>query len=230
MEYENHQQKENFDFLEDGFVQKHFANTNSLLLSGKHIQNDDIYEFDLLQNNKQELQYYYQKIYDLVLCWDKRDDDTYYYLSFPEQSRGKLSNLKRYRDLTEEEVIVGIILMNWYYELYFEKNKTINWRDIKNKIMQSDLSDQFRLLFFDTLDREYTDKEWGEDEKPGSQSVKARFRRTLNSFSRLGWISWKDKENIEFEIKSSIHRFVEKLYPNEIIDFENFIKQYNKDN
>lgn len=229
MEYENNKQKENFDFLGDEYVKKYFANTNILLLSGKHIQSDDYYEFDLLQNNKEELKFYYEELYDLILCWDKRDDNTYFYLDFPEQSRGKLSHPKRYRDLTEEEVIIGMVLMNWYYELYFENEKVITWRDIKNRILQSDLRDQYRLLFFGTYDRDPTDKEWGEEEKPASSSVKARFRKTLNSFARLGWIHWRDRNKLEFEIKSSIHRFVEKLYHNEILDFNNFIKQYTKD-
>ncbi len=64
---DNNKQEGSFNFLKDEFVQKYFANTNMLLLSGKHIQDDDFDEYELILNNIDSLKFYYHRLYNLIL-------------------------------------------------------------------------------------------------------------------------------------------------------------------
>ena len=218
MEYENSQQENLYSFLGVASVQKYFADLNIDLLQGKHIMADDYYSFQLLREYYPELKQYYQELYQLNLEKITIDNSTYFYLDFPVDSKGKLYNSNRYRELSEQQVIIGIILLNMYYDRYFEYPKELFWENIKEEIEQSELKDSYKNLFFGEVRTFYTDKEW--------EKVQELFRRTINSFSQLGWLNKlsKGKEDIHFELKESIHRFAE-MYKHEIEDFPQFVSK-----
>jgi len=218
MENENSQQETSYSFLGIASVQKYFADMNIDLLQGKHIMADDYYSFQLLREYYPELKQYYQELYQLNLEKITIDNSTYFYLDFPVDSKGKLYNSNRYRELSEQQVIIGIILLNMYYDRYFEYPKELFWENIKEEIEQSELKDLYKNLFFGEVRTFYTDKEW--------EKVQDLFRRTINSFTQLGWLNKlsKGKEDIHFELKESIHRFAE-LYKSEIENFPQFVSK-----
>lgn len=218
MEHENPSQGSPFFFLSNANVQNHFADLNIDLLQGKHIMSNDYYSFQLLRDYYPELKQYYHELYQLNLEKVTIDNSAYFYLDFPVDSKGKLNNSNRYREISEQQVIIGIILLNMYYDRYFEYPKELFWENIKEEIEQSELKDLYKNLFFGEIRTFYTDREW--------ERVQELFRRTLNSFAQLGWINKlsKGKEDIHFELKESIHRFAE-LYKFEIEDFPQFVSK-----
>lgn len=219
MEHENTSQGNPYSFLSNATVQKYFADLNIELLQGKHIMENDYYSFQLLREYYEpELKQYYRELYNLNLEKNTIDNSTYFYLDFPTDSKGKLNNSNRYRELSEQQVIIGIILLNMYYDRYFKYPKELFWEDIKTEIEQSESKDLYKVLFFAEIRDFYTDKEW--------ERVQDLFRRAINSFTQLGWLKKlsKGKEDIHFELKESIHRFTE-LYKYEIEDFPQFVSK-----
>ncbi|WP_321438488.1 chromosome partition protein MukE [uncultured Bacteroides sp.] len=217
MEHENTTQKSPYAFLSNPSVQRYFADLNIDLLQGKHITADDYYSYQLLREYYEpELKQYYKELYELILEKATFDNSTYFYLDFPVDSKGRLSN--RSRELSEQQVIIGIILLKMYYDMYFKYPKELFWEDIKEEIEQSELKDLYKKLFFEEVRDFYTDKEW--------EKVQELFRRTINSFTQLGWIKKlsKGKEDIHFQLKESIHRFAE-LYKYEIEEFPQFVSK-----
>ena len=216
MEHENTTQGNPYAFLSKSDVQKYFADLNLDLLRGKHITADDYYSYQLLREYYEpELKQYYKELYDLILEMATVDNATYFYLNLPVDSKGKLNNPNKYRELSKQQVILGIILLKMYYDMYFKYPKELFWENIKEEIKQSELNDLYKNMFFGEVREDYTDKEW--------ERVEELFRRTINSFSHLGWLRKlsKGKEDIHFQFKESIHRLAE-LYKYEIEEFPQF--------
>lgn len=93
MEHENTTQKSPYAFLSNPSVQRYFADLNIDLLQGKHITADDYYSYQLLREYYEpELKQYYKELYELILEKATFDNSTYFYLDFPVDSKGRLSN------------------------------------------------------------------------------------------------------------------------------------------
>lgn len=223
MENEYIQPKESpFAFLEEKDTQDHFANLNIELLRGAHIQKDNYYLFQLLSNHEPDLHSFYKTFYGLNLVSDKYDNEVFFYLDLYEESKGKLYPSSRHRELSEGEVVIAIMLLNMYYDRYFEHSKEIQWSDIRKEILEGENSALYKKLIFNDVRDEYSDPEW--------EGAKKNFKRTLRDLSVLGWIkrlSNEDSEDIHFSIKESIHRFA-KLYATEINSFDEFVTKYRE--
>ena len=210
-----------FSFLENEEVQIHFADLNIDLLRGRHIQRDDYYSFELLDKYEDDLRYYYTSLYGLVLTKEKVGTEIYYYLDFSQDGRGKLSSPSRYKQLSDTQVIIGIMLLNMYYDRFFNHLKEIDKEDIKKEILEGENSHLYKKLLFDDIRDDYSDLEWNK--------VIVWLKKTLKDFDTLGWIQRQqslDLDEIRFTIKESIHRLA-KLYKNEIENFDQFVEEYN---
>lgn len=219
MENENTTQESPYAFLSNPTVQKYFADMDLDLRQGKHIMEDDYYSYQLLREYyNPELKRYYQELYERDLKTATVDNATYFYLDFPADGKGKLNNPHRYRELTQQQVIIGIVLLKMYYDMYFKLPKELFWENIKEEIDQSEFKELYKKLFFCEIRDFYTDKEW--------ERVEELFRKTINSFAQLGWLKKlsKGKEDIHFRLKESIHRFAE-LYKYEIEEFPQFVEK-----
>lgn len=221
MENEYIEKTENeFAFIEDTETQNYFADLNIELLKGNHIQSDSYYLFKLLSKHENDIRNYYDKLYSLNLVKDKYDNESFYYLDFFIEGKGKLSHPTRHKELSEAETIMGIMLLNMYYERYFEHPKEIKWLDIRKEILESENSSSYKLILFNDIRDDYSDPEW--------DTAKKTLKRTLRDFSVLGWTSRlteEDGEEINFLLKVSIHRFA-KLYDEEISNFDKFVHSY----
>lgn len=224
MEYENlsEMNRSPFDFLSDEYVNQHFADLNFALLNGRHVQQRDGDLFLLLNDCFEDFLQYYKSLYGLHLSKNIRDDFVYYYLDIPDYTPSKMA-LEHSRQLTQTETIIGIMLLNMYYDRYFDDVKEIHWSHIRTEILEGKNSELYKKLFFGDVRDSYSPQEWG---RRGTN-----FKNTIRTFDKLGWVercssaSSKDINDISFIIQPSIHRLAT-LYEQELEDFDSFVKSY----
>ena len=209
-----------FDFFGKEDVQKHFADLNIELLRGKHIQKEDFYLFQLLSDYHSELKKFYSSIYGLDLIRDKGNSEPYFYLSFQQEGKGKLYSYDRHKTLSPWNTIIGITMLNLYYEKYFEYPKEFSWKDIEGIILEGEHSNSYKKLLFDDVRGSYSDREW--------EQVLVKIRRGLRELKKLGWVKYEnlsDLQAFKLTINESIHRLA-KLYEFEINHFDKFVELY----
>jgi chromosome condensin MukBEF MukE localization factor len=208
-----------YDFFTEDIVEKHFADLNIKLLSGRHIQQEDINAFLLLEDFYPDLRNFYRKIYQLDLVRDIGDQRAYFYLDFFDGGKGKLNDASRYRALTEMQTVTGLLLLDMYYSRYFEHPKVIMWSDIKQEIEEGDHKADYQRILFPEIRAAYSDAEWG--------TVEKRFKDVIQSFHLLGWVNRLSgqQEELLFEIRPSIHRMAV-LYAAELENFTSFSENY----
>jgi len=203
MENENYEISD-YSFLTEESVEKHFADVNILLLSGSQWRN------------------FYSNLYRLNLVADISDRSRYYYLDFTENGKGKLSDTNRNKELTELQTLIGLTLLDMYYQKYFDEEKVIHWNDIKTQILESDHQEAYKRILFNDIRDFYDEKEWS--------IVENKFGKTIDSFDKLGWVEKQSgrNEQLVFGIRPAIHRLT-KLYQEELQNFELFSQQLKND-
>jgi chromosome condensin MukBEF MukE localization factor len=218
MEDTDNKQAVGYAFLEIPEVEKYFADLNTKLLAGRHIQNDDYYLFLALEEYGLQFAFFYERLYNLKLNYGLHDGVKYYYLDFFDAGKGKSMDISRYRALTELQTVIGLMLINMYYAKYFQNPKIITWSDIRKEIQFGDLKEKYQKILFDEVKEEYIGSEWSNVEK--------NFKNTINSFHEFGWVKkqFQQSEEIKFEITASIHRLAE-LYKEEIDNFAVFTEK-----
>lgn len=221
MENENYEISD-YSFLTEESVEKYFADINILLLSGKHIDHKYYAEYTVLESYESQWINFYSNLYKLNLVADISDRSRYYYLDFTENGKGKLSDTNRNKELTELQTLIGLTLLDMYYQKYFDEEKIIRWNDIKTQILESDHQEAYKRILFNDIRDSYDEKEWN--------LVENKFIKTTDSFDKLGWIEKQSGRNEElvFEIRPAIHRLT-KLYQDELQSFESFSQQLKKD-
>jgi len=221
MENENYEISD-YSFLSEESVEKYFADINILLLSGKHIDHKYYAEYTVLESYESQWRNFYGNLYRLNLVADISDRSRYYYLDFTENGKGKLSDSSRNKELTELQTLIGLTLLDMYYQKYFDEEKIIHWNDIKTQILESDHQEAYKRILFNDIRDSYDEKEWS--------TVENKFGKTIDSFDKLGWVEKQSGRNEElvFEIRPAIHRLT-KLYQDELHNFESFIQQLKND-
>ena len=204
-----------YSFLKEEAVEKHFADLNIKLLSGRHIQNNEFGIFSILEDYYEPLKEFYKQLYRLDLVRDQFDRSVYYYLNFFDSGKGKLSDPSRYRVLTQMQTITGLMLLDMYYTKYFDDIKTIQWTDIQREIQEGDHHANYQRILFSEVRGNYTENEWANAER--------KFKDAVNSFDKLGWVNRisNTQEELKFEINPCVHR-IAKLYEKELEDFDVF--------
>ena len=215
---------QDYSFLLRRDVQAHFADLNIALLSGRHIQTGEGYIFTLINSYPDEFLFFYRNLYGLELKQARAEQIDYYYLDFPDEGKGKLATTDRFREMTQWEIVIALMLLNLYYDRYFEQTKIITWNQLQKEILESDLSTLYKKAFFKNQLRDsYSDPEW--------KSLFDNFNRALKNFDRWGWVRLQPAEEGEgelaFLIRESIDRFG-KLYDYEINQFGQFVQQVNQ--
>ncbi len=221
MENENYEISD-YSFLIEESVEKHFADINILLLSGKHIDHKYYAEYTVLESYESQWRNFYSNLYRLNLVADISDRSRYYYLDFTENGKGKLSYANRNKELNELQTLIGLTLLDMYYQKYFDEEKIIHWNDIKTQILESDHQEAYKKVLFNDIRDSYDEKEWS--------TVENKFGKTIDSFDKLGWVEKQSGrgEDLVFEIRPAIHRLT-KLYQEELQNFESFSQQLKND-
>jgi hypothetical protein len=207
-----------YTFFEKEAVEKYFADLHLKLLSGRHIQQQDVNAFALLEDYFPQLKHFYAKVYSRDLVQDMADTSSYFYLDFFDSSREKLIDPSRYKMLTEFQTIVGLMLLDMYYSRYFQHPKNISWTDIRKEIEEGNHKLEYQQILFKEKRTDYTEGEW---------NIAIRhFNNVIRLFDALGWVKRLSgqQEELLFTIQPSIHRMA-KLYSKELEDFETFAEQ-----
>lgn len=221
MENENYEVSD-YSFLQEEKIEKHFADINHLLLSGKHIDNRFYAEYTALESYEDHWISFYRNLYKLNLIAVVFDGRRIYYLDFGENGKGELSDASRNKELTELQTLVGLAFLDMYYQKYFDEEKIIHWNDIKVQILESDHQEAYKRVLFNDIRESYDEGEWDD--------VKRKFTKTVDSFDRLGWVEKLSgrNEELQFEIRPAIHRLA-RMYHSELQYFDSFIQQLKTD-
>ena len=205
-------------FLNSELARKYFANTDFALKQGRHIQdygNDHKLFVFVDEYYDKGLQTYYENFFGMKLKREEADRYRYYFLHFPEDSKGKFGVENRSKELEDDRLIFGILLLNLYKEKFFEK-KEILWQELEQIFKEGEHKELWQQLLYGKLKPNYS---------PGEEAeVKNKIAKILKNFEDLGWVCFINQEEIHFEILTSIDR-ISKLYGDIINDVEN-LKAY----
>jgi condensin complex protein MksE len=202
-----------YPFLISDLAIKHFADTDFALKQGRHIQDfaGDHKLFVFIEEYYERgLQPYYEDLFGMKLMREETDHYRYYFLSFPDDGKGKLGKDNRSKELEDDRLIFAILLLNLFKDKFFEK-KEVKWQELEHIFKESEHKELWLQLLYGNLKPNYS---------PGEEdNVKAKVERILKSFESLGWIYFINQEELHFEILPAIDR-ITKLYGDVINDVE----------
>jgi chromosome condensin MukBEF MukE localization factor len=208
----------NFPFLNTEQAKKYFADADIALKQGRHIQDygNDIRIFSFVDEYFEKgLEEYYKQFFGMNLVRDSNDNEKFYYLNFPEDSKGKFGKENRSKELEDEKVIFAILFLNLYKEKFFEQKEFL-WQELEQTFKESEHKGLWQTILYGKIKQNYTPKE--------ELDVKDKVRKILTDFEKLGWIIFKNQEEVHFEILPSIER-MSKLYEDVINNVES-IEEY----
>ncbi|HBG69188.1 MAG: hypothetical protein A2W93_07680 [Bacteroidetes bacterium GWF2_43_63] len=208
----------NYPFLNSEQATKYFADADIALKQGRHIQDfgTDIRLFSFIDEFYDKgLEDYYKQFFGMNLVSDKSDNGKFYYLDFPDDGKGKFGKENRSKELEDDKVIFAILFLNLYKERFFEQ-KEFTWQELEQIFKEGEHKELWQNILFSKVKQNYTPRE--------EQEVKDKVRRILSDFEKLGWIVFKNQEEIQFEVLPSIER-ISKLY-GDVIDNLESIEEY----
>lgn len=204
----------NYPFLNSDLAKKYFADSDFALKQGRHIQdfgNDHKYFVFIDEYYDKGLQTYYETFFQVKLRREEADRERYYFLDFPEDTRGKLGKDNRSKELEDDRLIFGILLLNIYKEKFFEK-KEVRWQELEQIFKEGEHKEIWQQLLYGKVKPNYS---------PGEETeMKNKVLKILKSFDDLGWIYFINQDELHFEILTSIDR-ISKLYGDIINNVEN---------
>ncbi|OQX22120.1 MAG: hypothetical protein BWK75_01545 [Candidatus Altiarchaeales archaeon A3] len=201
-------------FLNSDMAKKYFADVDFALKQGRHIQDygKDHILFEFIDEYYYKgLQTYYEDFFGMKLMMGEADRERYYFLSFPEDGKGKFGKENRSKELEDNKLIFGILLLNIYKEKFFEK-KEVRWQELEQIFKESEQKGLWLQLLYGKVKPNYS---------PGEETeVRNKIIKILKTFEDLGWISFINQEELHFKILPSIDR-ISKLYGDIINNIEN---------
>jgi chromosome condensin MukBEF MukE localization factor len=192
----------NFEFLNSELSAKHFIDADIALRSGRHIQDfgNDQRIFNFIDEHYDNgLKEFYRVFCHMPLVKGMTDNDKYYYLDYPDEGKGKLGKDNRSKELEDDKVIFGILLLNIFKDKFFEE-KAVSWQDLEQIFREGENKESWQLLLFGKVKPNYTPAE--------EQTVKDKIRSILKDFERLGWIYFTNLDEMKFVILPAIDRLV----------------------
>ncbi|MCK9480159.1 MAG: chromosome partition protein MukE [Bacteroidia bacterium] len=208
----------NYPFLNSEQATKYFADADIALKQGRHIQDfgTDIRLFSFIDEFYDKgLEDYYKQFFGMNLVSDKSDNGKFYYLDFPDDGKGKFGKENRSKELEDDKVIFAILFLNLYKERFFEQ-KEFTWQELEQIFKEGEHKELWQNILFSKVKQNYTPRE--------EQDVKDKVRKILSDFEKLGWIVFKNQEEIHFEVLPSIER-ISRLY-GDVIDNLESIEEY----
>lgn len=213
-----------YEFLREERVEKHFADVNFMLLSGKHISEKYYTAFSLLEDKVDQFTQLYKSLYNLNLVADRFDGHPYFYLDFFDTAKGKFTDSSRHKELTETQTLIGLMLLDIYYKRFFDEHKIVRWAELRSIILESEQQDAYKRILFNEVraSNTYDAREWS--------NVHRKINSVIELFDKIGWV---EKQTLtedvpDFEIKPAINRLA-KIYERELMDFEAFVLELKKE-
>ena len=212
----------NFPFLNTEQAKRFFADADITLKQGRHLQDfgNDSRLFTFVDEFFDKgLEDYYKQLFGMNLVKDFSDNEKFYYLDFPEDGKGKFGKENRSRELEDEKVIFGILFLNIYKEKFFEK-KEFQWQELEQIFKEGESKELWQTILYGKVKPNYTPKE--------ELDVKDKVRKILTDFEKLGWINFKNQDEVYFEILPSIER-MSRLYKDVINNVESIEEYLNNE-
>lgn len=214
-----------YGFLFDERVEKHFADINIMLLSGKHIDEKYYMAFSLLEDKSEQWTQFYKNLYNLNLVADIFDGYPYFYLDFFDTAKGKFTDHSRHRELTETQTLIGLLLLDIYYKRFFDEHKIVRWSELRNIILEGEQQDAYKRILFSEAraSNTYDTREWG--------NLHRKMNTAIDLFDKIGWVEKQGSSSEEvpdFEIKPAINRLA-KMYEHELLNFETFVSELKQE-
>jgi len=208
-----------YEFLNKEASKKYFAKVDMALKSGRHIQNREADRnlFHYCEEFSDELRGYYSQLFHVHLSSASSQLGRYYFLEFEEEHTGSFTGLFKPEMLEEQQVIIGILLLNLQHEELLKNEHIYTLDEVMDFIFDKEYKDNFLRLF--TKGDE--DSFYGKDNNLLQNSL----RRALNKFENLGWVKWVDKNQEQtFEILPALERLY-LLYKYEIEHVDDFLEK-----
>lgn len=175
-------------------TQHKFAETDTILRSGTHIQDHDSQydEFLFIKDNYASLEYFYKNLYQVQLCTGYTVDKVYYYL---ESIDGQRSRLKK-KNLDQKQTLFAIFL----YTLH-KVEKRFSIQLTKDEVEESlrnhpQMWPHIQRLFLGT-ETEITNT--------SDKTILRWIDESLRELKNIGWIHY-DEDNDNFEILPAYER------------------------
>jgi len=198
-----------YSFMADKMARSTFAKLDYLLRSGMHIQRGfpkpvSLYTF--LDKHYISLQAYYDDFFEMLLKKEGEEWNTYFYIDFHENSRGKIPSDSQYRwYLKAEYILVGLI----FFKIY----------KLDGNIELGKISDFINLLYQEydelliKLQRIVSSIESDADSDLNEERLKNLVYRAFAEFEQLGWIARDINDSDYFSYQPSFERLRRIYYP-----------------
>lgn len=211
MEYDDTEKDLNirYSFMADKMAKSTFARLDYLLKSGMHIQRDfpkpaSLYTF--LDKHHIGLKDYYDDFFNMLLKKDGEGWNTYFYIDFYENSRGKVPTENQYRFyLKPEYILIGLI----FFKIY----------KLDGNIELAKISDFINLLYqeydelLNKMQRVVSSIEVDADSDLNEEKLKNLVYKAFAEFEQLGWIARDDNDSDYFTYQPSFERLRRIYYP-----------------
>ncbi|QRY55856.1 condensin complex protein MksE [Sphingobacterium siyangense] len=211
-----------YAFLAKENIEKHFADINLKLLSGRHIDERDYLAFNLIEDNLEHWKTFYGRLYRLDLVSGNFDGQFCFYLNFFDDSKGLFLDYSRHRVISSTQTLIGLMLIDIYYKRFFDEHKIVKWSDLRNTILEGELQHSYKKVLFGEVreSNSYDAREWG--------NVYRKFNKTIDLFDKIGWVEKLSgtgtTEVQSFELRPAINRLA-KMYDKELENFDIFVSQ-----
>lgn len=211
MEYDDTEKDLNlrYSFMVDKVAKNTFARLDYLLRSGTHIQRSfpkpvSLYTF--LEKHYLSLQAYYDDFFEMLLKKEGEEWNTYFYIDFHKNSRGKLPSDNQYRlYLKAEYILIGLI----FFKIY----------KLDGNIELGKISDFINLLYqeydelLNKLQRIVSSIESDAGSDMNEEKLRNLVYKAFAEFEQLGWID-RDTNDIDYFIyQPSFERLRRIYYP-----------------
>lgn len=164
----------NYPFLNSDLAKKYFADSDFALKQGRHIQdfgNDHKYFVFIDEYYDKGLQTYYETFFQVKLRREEADRERYYFLDFPEDTRGKLGKDNRSKELEDDRLIFGILLLNIYKEKFFEK-KEVRWQELAQIFKEGEHKELWQRLLYGKVKTQLFTRRRNRNEKQSAENLK----------------------------------------------------------
>jgi chromosome condensin MukBEF MukE localization factor len=211
MEYDDTERDLNlrYVFMMDKMARSTFAKLDYLLRSGMHIQRDfpkPVSLYNFLEKYYISLQAYYDDFFEMLLKKEGEGWNTYFFIDFHENSRGRIPADNSYRYyLKPEYVLVGLI----FFKIF----------KLDGNIELAKISEFINLLYqeYDELlhkmQRVVSSIEVDAGSDRNEEKLKTLVHRAFGEFEQLGWIARDTNDNDYFTYQPSFERLRRIYYP-----------------
>ena len=189
-----HQNKKSYLTLADNNFDR-FADTDTLLRSGVHVQNhkSQSRNFQFLEDNFNTLFPFYEELFQIKLCSSIASNEKFYYLDYFDEQKGKLK-----KDKLDPQVTLFSIFLYFLHKVEKRFSYTLTKSEIIDVLnTHHKIKPHIQRLFL------------GSDKEETNTTLKTLDKWVsdgLRQLEKIGWIYFLEDESEKFEILPAFER------------------------